>query len=567
MSNFFKDNEDILFLLDNIDISRLILLKEKNFEDKSTYDYAPKDVKDAISNYKLTLDILGDICAQTIAPYAREVDIQGARFIDGKVEYADGTKEALKRLKQAEVLGFTIPRRYGGLNFPKTIYSLAIEMVSRADASLMNLFGLQEISDTIYRFGTQEQRDRYLPGFCSGEFSGAMALTEPDAGSDLQAVALKAKEGEDGIWYLDGVKRFITNGCGDIILVLARSEENIKGARGLSLFIYKRDETLKIRRIEEKLGIHGSPTCEIHFNNSPSELLGQRKMGLVKYTFSLMNGARLAVAAQAIGIAEAAYRASLEYAKTRSQFGVPIIKFPPIYEFLLNMRVDIEAGRRLVYLTSNMVDLKESLEEMINTNGSDARQIKGEYKKYSRLAALLTPMSKIFTTEMANRVSYNAIQVHGGVGYTKDFEVERYYRDARITNIYEGTTQLQVNAAIGGVITGVIFNLLSELESNIKLKPLLEGVRYLRDSLDECLVHIKGLENTEYQQFHSRRLVEMATWAVVSCLLSSDASISKKKQQVAEIFMQRVISKSDEYKKYILSDSQPIIIYKDDLLG
>ena len=567
MGNFFKDNEDILFLLDNIDISQLITLREKNFIEKDKYDYAPSDVEDAVLNYKLALEVLGDICANTIAPMARDVDLEGASFKNGRVEYAKGTKEALKSLSQAEFMGFTIPRRYGGLNFPKTIYSLAIEMVSRADASLMNLFGLQEIADTIYRFGSEEQRKKYLPGFCSGEYTGAMALTEPDAGSDLQAVALKAKEGEGGIWYLDGVKRFITNGCGDVILVLARSEENIKGARGLSLFIYKKDDTLTIRRIEEKLGIHGSPTCELQFNNSPAELLGERKMGLVKYTFSLMNGARLAVAAQAVGIAEAAYRAALEYAKNRYQFGVSILKFPAVYEMLSNMKTDIEAARRLIYLTSNMVDLKESMEEVLAREPDKKSKFKKELKKYTKYANLLTPLSKIFATEMANRVCYDAVQIHGGVGYTKDFEVERLFRDVRITNIYEGTTQLQVQAAIGGVITGSVFQLLEELETQIKHKYLLEGANYLKQALISCLNHVKEVDISEFQHFHSRRLVEIAILAVISYLLGIDASISSKKQSIAEVFLERAQSKVEEYKKYILSNSRAIINYKDKLLN
>ncbi|WP_461833442.1 acyl-CoA dehydrogenase family protein, partial [Desulfothermus sp.] len=461
MPNFYKDNKDILFLLDNIDISKIILLREKDFTEKDIYEYAPSNVEDAMENYKIALDILGDICGNVVAPMAKDVDIEGARFENGEVHYANGTKEALQRLTQADFMGFTIPRKYGGLNFPKTIYSLAIEMVSRADASLMNLFGLQEISETIYRFGTEGQRKKYLPKFCSGEYTGAMALTEPDAGSDLQAVSLKATLGNDGRWYLDGVKRFITNGCADIILVLARSEPNIKGARGLSLFIYKRDEHIKIRRIEEKLGIHGSPTCEIMFTHAPAELLGERKLGLVKYTFSLMNGARLAVATQGVGIAEAAYRMAYDYASSRKQFGSSIIEFPQVYEMLINMKVDIEAARRLVYFTSNIVDLKESFEERLANSGD--KTLKKEFKQYSRYASFLTPMSKIFATEMANRVAYDALQIHGGVGYTRDFEVERLYRDARITNIYEGTTQLQVHAAIGGVITGGVMNLTDEL--------------------------------------------------------------------------------------------------------
>ncbi len=555
MANFFKDNEDILFLLENVDISRIITLKEKNFKENTTYNYAPQDVSDALENYKLSLEVLGDICGEIIAPRARDVDIQGARFEEGKVFYADGTYEALKRLSQADLMGFTLPRKYGGINFPKSIYSLAIEMVSRADASLMNLFGLQEISDTIYRFGSEEQRERYLPPLCSGEYTGAMALTEPDAGSDLQSVSMKARKGDENIWYLDGVKRFITNGCGDIILVLARSEPNIKGARGLSLFIYKKDENIKIRRIEEKLGIHGSPTCEIMFTSAPAELLGERKLGLVKYTFSLMNGARLAVAAQGIGISEAAYRLAYDYAKSRSQFGTPIAHFPQVYEMLTNMKVDIEAGRRLVYFTSNVVDLKECLEEESKNN----KELRKEFKKYSRYAGVLTPMSKIFATETANRICYDALQIHGGVGYTKDFEIERLYRDARITNIYEGTTQMQVHAAIGGVITGVVDNIIDELLLDVELSYIKEGILEIKNSLNTCVKYIKELDNSEFQQYHARRLVEMGIFAITSCLLGIDAKRSLIKQKVAESFLHRMMARTEEYKRYILLRPEKVI--------
>ncbi len=565
MPNFYKDNKDILFLLDNIDISKIILLREKDFKEKDIYEYAPSSVEDAMENYKIALDILGDICGNVVAPMAKDVDIEGARFENGEVHYANGTKEALQRLTQADFMGFTIPRKYGGLNFPKTIYSLAIEMVSRADASLMNLFGLQEISETIYRFGTEAQRKKYLPKFCSGEYTGAMALTEPDAGSDLQAVSLKAHLGNDGRWYLDGVKRFITNGCADIILVLARSEPNIKGARGLSLFIYKRDEHIKIRRIEEKLGIHGSPTCEIMFTHAPAELLGERKLGLVKYTFSLMNGARLGVAAQGVGIAEAAYRMAYDYASSRKQFGSSIIEFPQVYEMLINMKVDIEAARRLVYFTSNIVDLKESFEERLANSGD--KTLKKEFKQYSRYASFLTPMSKIFATEMANRVAYDALQIHGGVGYTKDFEIERVYRDARITNIYEGTTQLQVHAAIGGVITGGVMNLTDELILKINDSNLKQGIFELKECLDSCIKHIKEVGDSQFQHYHARRLVELGIFLITSCLLAIDAKKDLRKQKVADIFLNRAIAKSHEYKKYILSIPPSVINFKNEILN
>ncbi len=538
MGNFFRDNKDLNWLLKNIDLSEVIFYKEKNFEDAFKYDYAPSNVEDAVEDYKIALDILGEICADRIAPMSKEVDKKGATFKNGKVEYAEGTKKSLKLLSQAQLMGFTLPRKYGGLNFPKTIYSMAIEMISRADGSLMNLFGLQDIAETIYKFGNENQKERYLPKFSSGEVTGAMALTEPDAGSDLQSVSLRAEE-RNGKWYLNGVKRFITNGCGDVLLVLARSEPNTTGGRGLSLFIYEKDENLKIRRIEEKLGIHGSPTCELQFNDAPCELLGERKLGLVKYTMSLMNGARLAVAAQAIGISEAAFREALDYARSRVQFGKPIIEFPQVYEMLSKMKIFIEAGRRLICETSKVVDLKEGLEEYVSCFPNEAQKFKKKIRDYSKWSGILTPFSKIFCCEAANKICYDAIQVLGGVGYTKDFSVERYYRDVRVTTIYEGTTQLQVLGAIGGVLSGSLFNLLDkyEKETHIKDSELFSEISKYRSDLEKAVKFVKEKKDQKFQQFHANRIVNMGIYTLVSYLVCLDALVDSEKDKMARAFM------------------------------
>ena len=538
MGNFFKDNKDINWLLKNIDLSEVILYKEKNFKDASKYDYAPSNIEDAIENYKIALDILGEICAERIAPMSKEVDKEGAIFKDGEVEYAKGTKKALKFLSQAQLMGFTLPRKYGGLNFPKTIYSMAIEIISRADGSLMNLFALQDIGETIYKFGNEDQKKRYLPRFSSGEITGAMALTEPDAGSDLQSVSLRAEE-RNGKWYLNGVKRFITNGCGDVLLVLARSEPSTTGGRGLSLFIYERDENLKIRRIEDKLGLHGSPTCELQFNDAPCELLGERKLGLVKYAMSLMNGARLAVAAQSIGISEAAFREALDYAKNRVQFGMPIIEFPQVYEMLSKMRVFIEAGRRLICETSKIVDLKEGLEEHVSCFPDEAKKLKKRIRDYTRWSEILTPFSKIFCCEASNKICYDAIQVLGGVGYTKDFSVERYYRDVRVTTIYEGTTQIQVLSAVRGILNGSLFNLLDkyEEETHIKDSELFSEISRYRSDLEKAVKFVKEKKDQAFQQFHANRIVNMGIYTLVSYLVCLDGLVDSEKEKIAKTFV------------------------------
>lgn len=562
MGNFFSDNPDIAFHLRRPRISRALAVREGDFDEANVYAHAPKDADDALDNAQRVLGIVGEIAADIVAPRAAAVDAVGSRFADGKVELAPGTVEALERLKKADLMGFTLPRRYGGLNMCKTVYTAATEIISRADASLMNLFGLQEIADTIYRYGTEEQRQRILPRFASGEVSGAMALTEPDAGSDLQKVMLKAVEAPDGTWRLSGVKRFITNGCADILLVMARSEEQTSGGRGISLFIYEREDHMRIRRIEHKLGIHGSPTCELQFDEAPAELLGKRKMGLVKYTMSLMNGARLAVAAQAVGIAEAAWREANAYAAQRVQFGRPIRHFTAVGEMLADMRVDIEATRALLYETARTVDLKEALEERIAASPELESQLRGELKRLERQAALLTPMAKAVAAEMANDVCDKAIQVHGGVGYTCEFPVERFYRDARITNIYEGTTQLQVVAAIGGVVGGVVTEVCNEIEAENDLEAvadLLEGARGLRTDLETALAHVKAKKDSACQEFHARRLVEMAADSLMACLLTVDAAAGGRKKDLALLFLAKARPRSAARREAIVTDDHSFL--------
>ncbi len=559
----------------HMDISQIVQLKEDDFADKGKFLEAPEDVTDAVDNYAKVLEIIGDIAGNFIAPRAPDVDREEAQFVDGEVHYAKGTVEALERLRQADLMGFTLPRRYGGLNLPKIIYAIAIEMISQADASLMNLFGLQEISETIYKFGSEDQCQRYLPRFSSGEVMGSMALTEPDAGSDLQAVTLAANKKalnvneKDGKWYLNGVKRFITNGCAQISLVMSRSEPNISGGRGISLFIYERDKNMRIRRIEDKLGIHGSPTCEMQFDNAEAELLGQRKFGLIKYTMSLMNGARLAVAAQALGISEAAYQEAYKYAGERTQFGKPIRELTAVYEMLTDMRVAIEAGRSFLYEASRVVDIKECLEEHIAHHPERKAELNDQLKRYTKYASLFTPALKIYLTEMGNRVCYEALQIHGGSGFTKDYNVERHYRDVRITNIYEGTTQLQALAAIGGVISGVIFAKLDDYEKENDFEPVTEQfqkTKILRTMLEEALAHIKAKGDKSYQEYHERRLVEMSNDTLISYLTCIDALKSDRKQKIATLYIGKAMPRCQAILNYIKSDDNNLNEFHKDIL-
>ncbi len=586
MANFLLDNKDILFHLDRMDLERIIRLREDDFAEKDTYPHAPADAADAVDSYRKILELVGELCGEELAPRAAAIDEEGVSLERGEVRYAKGTAEVLDLFAKADLMGFCLPRAYGGLNCPTTILTIAAEMVSRADGSFLN-FGLQQdIGETLNKFGSEEQKSRVLPVLSRGEEGSAMILTEPDAGSDLQSVALKATLDGAGNWKLNGVKRFITNGCGKYGLVLARSEEASKGAGGLSFFLYERDERMVIRRLENKLGIHGSPTCELQFNDAPATLVGERRRGLIKYTMWLMNSARLGIAAQAVGIAEAAYREAAKYAGERIQFGVSIASLPPVYEMLTEMRVAIEAGRSLLYETARFVDLKEGLEHAGELHPERSADLRAELKKYSRLASLFTPLVKAYNTEMANKVSYDAIQIHGGPGYMKEFSVERHFRDARITNIYEGTTQLQVVAAIGGITSGAATAVFDEYEAaaeaeaaaaaeaeaddSSRTDELFDQVKKARNMTEKAIVHLKGLEDEELVTYHARRLVEMTTGVIQGYLLLRDAARSAarsaahpadgdRKRGVAEIFIKKMVVTVEMHMNFIVSDDQALM--------
>jgi len=478
MANFFEDNHDLQFLFDHVGLREIAAVQEDNFagHDGSGSEYAPTDADDAVDNYRRVLSIVGDVAGNLIAPRAEHVDRRKHLLNeDGTVTLSDDVRANLTALAQADLLGFTLPRRYGGLNCPNVVYTMAIEIISRADASLMNLFGLQGIAETINAFADQPLKDEYLPRFACGEATGAMALTEPDAGSDLQAVSLRAWQDEDGQWRLTGVKRFITNGCGDVVLTLARSEPDIKDGRGLSLFLVEQGPRLKVRHLEDKLGIHGSPTCELVYDDTPAKLIGERQMGLVRYVMSLMNGARVGIAAQSLGIAEAAFRVARRYAHTRKQFGMSIEKLPAVAEMLTNMSVSIQATRALVYETSRVCDLENNnlrvLEGDSSLDPEEAKRRKKDGRAMKRLNALLTPLSKYYASEMCVRVANDALQVLGGSGYMTDYPAERHLRDARITTIYEGTSQLQIVAAVRGVCGGAFESRVEEFEQRQYFDP------------------------------------------------------------------------------------------------
>lgn len=541
--NFFNDNPSLKFQLSHPLMQKIVALKERNFAEKDKYEYAPQDFEDAIDNYEKVLEIVGEICGEILAPNAEDVDHEGPRVENSRVIYAKGTKENHEALTQAGVYGISLPRQYGGLNFPSVTYSMTFEMVSRADAGFANIWGLQDCAETLSEFASEEIKAEFLPRIATGD-TCSMDLTEPDAGSDLQAVQLKATYNEaDGMWYLNGVKRFITNGDAQIKLVLARSEEGTSDGRGLSYFVVdnKHDSRILVRRIENKLGIKGSPTCELVFNNAPAQLVGSRRMGLIKYVMSLMNGARLGIGGQSVGLSTAAYNEALAYARDRKQFGKAIIEFPAVYEMLSVIKAKLDASRALLYETSRYVDIYKCY-EAIESERKLTPEEKAEYKEYMKLADALTPVLKMFASEYANQNAYDCIQVHGGSGFMKDYACERLYRDARIMTIYEGTSQLQVVAAIRHVTTGNYLKMIHDYDAqpiNPEFTSLRKRLQIMTNLFEHAVDRINEIKNQEYLDFQARRLVEMGGHIIMSYLLLIDASRDKEDlfRKSAEIYI------------------------------
>lgn len=524
--NFYTDNEALKFQLSHPLMKKIVALKENNFAEKEKYDYSPQDFEDAIDGYDKVLEILGDIAGNIIAENAEDVDKEGPQIIGHRVTYAKGTQKNQDALIKAGVYGMALPREFGGLNFAQLPYVMSGEIVSRADAGFANIWGLQDCAETIVEFADDDIKAEFLPRVTCGE-TCSMDLTEPDAGSDLQSVQLKATE-KDGQWYLNGVKRFITNGDAQIKLVLARSEDGTKDARGLSYYVVdnKHDDTIKVRRIENKLGIKGSPTCELVFSNTPAKLVGTRRMGLIKYVMSLMNGARLGVGAQSVGVSEAAYREAVAYAGDRKQFGQEIVKFPAVYEMIAMMKAKLDASRTLLYETTRFVDMYKAYEGVMQTQKITPEQ-RAEYKEYQKLADAFTPLVKMFASEFANQNAYDSVQIHGGSGFMKDYACERIYRDARILTIYEGTTQLQVVAAVRHVTSGTYLKKIRQYES-MPIKPEFESIKRrlvkMTHLYENAVQRVDDLKNQEYLDFQARRLVEMAGHIIMTYLLITDAS-------------------------------------------
>lgn len=560
MANFFSDNKDLQFHLDHPLMRKIVELKERGFAEKDLYDYAPQDYDDAMDNYRRVLEIAGEVCGEVIAPNAEGVDHEGPRVVNDHVEYASGTVRNMQAVVDAGLSGMTLPRKYDGLNFPLICFVMANEMVARADASFENIWGLQDCAETLNEFASEEQKEKFLKWVSAGA-TCAMDLTEPDAGSDLGAVMLKATWSEEKqTWLLNGVKRFITNGDGEVSLVLARTEEGTTDARGLSMLVYdKRDGGVKVRRIENKLGIKGSPTCELVFTNAPAQLVGDRKMGLIKYVMSLMNAARLGIGAQSVGLCEAAYREALKYAHERAQFGKPIIRFAAVSEMLSNMKAKLQGARALLYETARFVEVYKQYTHISHERSLEAEE-RQEMKFYNRLADGFTPLVKLFSSEYANQLAYDAIQIHGGSGFMKDYPCERLYRDARIMNIYEGTSQLQVVAAINAVTKGTFLEQIERYaaeEYTEAVRPIVEKLKALTVKFSEMVARVEAGEKEAagFKDFHARRLVETAGHIIIGYLLARQACKAEEYAASARIFSKLAEGKVTEAYTYVTSST------------
>jgi len=564
MANFYIDTPELKHHLNHPLMKRIVDLKERNYADRENYEYAPVDFEDAMDSYDKVLEIVGEICGDIIAPNAESVDHEGPSVADGRVTYANGTFANLEACRKAGLMGMAMPRRFGGLNFAVVPYIMAADIVSRSDAGFENLWGLQDCAETIYEFANEDQKKRYITRVCQGE-TMSMDLTEPDAGSDLQSVMLKATYSEkDECWYLNGVKRFITNGDADIHLVLARSEEGTHDGRGLSMFIYdKRNGGVNVRRIENKMGIKGSPTCELVYKNAKAELCGDRKLGLIKYVMALMNGARLGIAAQSVGLSQAAYNEALAYAKDRKQFGKAIIEFPAVAEILSLMKAKLDASRTLLYETARYVDVYKALDDIAKERKLTPEE-RQEQKTFSKLADSFTPLAKGIGSEFANQNAYDCIQIHGGSGFMKDYACERIYRDSRITSIYEGTTQLQVVAAIRYVTTGAYLAKIREYET-AQVAPEFEGLKNrlkeLANKYETIVTKITEEKDQELIDFAARRLVEMSAHLIMSHLMVQDASKNDLFTESAHVYVRFAESEIDKHVTFLCKFDKDDLAY------
>lgn len=547
--NFFDENADLVFTVEHfIDWSTIIPLKEEGFKDAAEYkktgdkhlEYAPANLEEALEGYRAVWQQSGELAGVEIAGAARSMEKHGLKFKDGKVTFPPDTIRLIDLFAQSGLLGYAMGRHHGGLNMNLSASSIVMELVSRADSAFGITLGCFNLAEVIERFGSKEMTAAWVPKMSAGEVTGAMALTEPNYGSDLSRVMTRAVKDEQGVWRLTGTKRFITHGCGvgdrpAVILTLARSGG--AGAKGLSFFLVHSSE-IEVARIEEKLGLHTSPTCEIVFENSKAELIGEEGLGLVRYAMGMMNGARMGIAVQSLGIAQAAHAEGIKYASERVQFGATIDKLAAVKRIIDDNEAYVQGMRALVYRSCEVVDHYDGLSARLLAETGDERAVRKneDVVRLDKLAKLLTPTAKLFCSEYANFVAYHSLQIFGGSGYTEEYDIAKIYRDARICTIYEGTTQLQAVAAIGGIVEGLRENgfLLTYLRSQVgKLTDSKIKADLLADVEALAKLVPRYKERTEKEAV-SIDVVTAFAHIYVSILLAEQLQVAKQKN-IAEI--------------------------------
>lgn len=536
-SNYFTDNEDLQLQFDSlISWEPIVQEIEHGFADAAEYKktsderlaMAPSSTEEAVEYYRTILEALGEMMGKEVAPRSAEMDRIGLKYENGKVTYPEAQDYCFDELRKAGLMPFAFSRRYGGLSMPVTAQSMALEIAARADASFSLAYGNANVAEIVARYGSEEMIDEWIPKWAAGDISCAMALTEPNYGSDLPNVQTRAVKDEKGTWRITGAKRFITHASGYhkapcVILTLARTGSPTSGARGLSFFLVE-SKHVEIAGIERKMGLHCSPTCEVVYDNAPAHLIGEEGLGLLRYSMGMMNSARLVIAAQSLGIAESARFEARKYAHERIQFGKPIEEIPAVRKMLDRMDAESAGMRALLLEASRTIDMYMWRKEHLTKHeGLPEKQAKKDeqVRKWEKLADLFTPLSKYYISEMCVSIAYDAVQIHGGAGFTEDYDVSRIYRDSRITTIYEGTTQLQIVAAIGGVTAGMAQNgfLRSYIEEEMAGFTPSSTLRTLFEMFEANAELYRSIEDSETKARYASEAVESAARFLLGMLM------------------------------------------------
>ncbi|MBX7057085.1 MAG: acyl-CoA dehydrogenase family protein [Leptospirales bacterium] len=561
--NYFEDNPDLRFNLQRcLDWDRIVARRERSFRDAKRYQQegderfalAPADLAQAQSFYFESLQLAGEFAGKRVAPCARSMEQHGLKLKNGSVQFPPDYARLYQEAADSGFLSFPLPREWGGLNFPLPVSMALKEMLTRADNSFEISVAVSFLADVLRRFGPEDLKQLYIPQIVSGQLSAAMALTEPDYGSDLAHVRTRAELQADGSYRISGAKRFITHGCGvgdrpAILFTLARTSGD--GARGLSFFLVH-GKDVEVSRIEHKLGLVCSPTCEIVYDNAPAVLIGREGEGLIKYVMSMLNGGRMGVAVESVGISQAALSEARKYASERKQFGAAIETHPAVARMLDEMDARLQANRALVFQAAQYVELYEQrCEELIEAGHGD-REIRRdeEASRLDRISHLWTSLAKLECSEGANRIAYDAMQIHGGVGFTEEFDIARIFRDARISTIYEGTSQIHINAALAAFTSGLGERDVVHLDFHERIENLGDDSRkeqcralYQRArAVAQCVLQLARSE----RDYLARDAVESVAAALATALLAAQCDLlegewsgefAERKRKAFEVYL------------------------------